>query len=89
MGKIVVPNEQTDASIMTAYPRELMHQHWNAFCGKLSSLMNGYSGRGGHSDECQMLGTMPIHDCQRALETSTACSALSHHNGKVKGHSGS
>jgi hypothetical protein len=78
----VVPVEQ-DISIMSAYPRELIYQHWNAWCGKLSSIVPGYSGRGGHNDECQMLGTMPIRDCQRALEASTACSALSHHSGKV------
>ena len=82
-GRVIsTADQEGGGGLATQYPLELMHLHWNAFCGKLSGLIPGHSGRGGHSPECQMIGTVPIQDCQRALEASTACSALSHHNGK-------
>ena len=78
-GRVVA---RQDASILSAYPRDLMHARWNAYCGRLSEPLPGYAGRGGHTDECQLLGTMAFDACQAALEKSQACSSLSHHGGK-------
>jgi hypothetical protein len=79
-GRVVA--RQDANSILSAYPRDLMHAHWNAYCGKLSEPLPAYAGRGGHTDECQLLGTMAFDACSSALEKSQACSSLSHHGGK-------